>query len=61
MTVLASRRAVTSVAVVLLGLAGVAGAVIVTRAGAGLDADSVTYLDAAQNLQRGGGSPSPLA
>lgn len=31
------------------------GAAIVTRGGAGLDADSVTYLDAAQNLVRGRG------
>ena len=54
-TALSSRRTVTSAAVLLLGLAGVAGAAIVTRAGAGLDADSVTYLDAGQNLLQGRG------
>jgi hypothetical protein len=47
--------------VVLLGFAGVANAAIVTRAGAGLDADSVTYLDAALKLLPGWGPPSPLA
>jgi hypothetical protein len=41
--------------VVLLGLAGSAGLAVVTWNGAGLDADSVTYLDAAQNLVRGRG------
>ncbi len=51
----AGPRAGVVVALGLLGLAGVLGAAIVTRAGAGLDADSVTYLDAAQNLARGHG------
>ncbi len=43
------------VAVALVGLAGIIGAAIVTRSGAGLDADSITYLDAAQNLAAGRG------
>jgi hypothetical protein len=51
----AGRPRMGVAALVLLGLAGVLGAAIVTRAGAGLDADSVTYLDAAQNLVRGRG------
>jgi hypothetical protein len=49
------QRALVTLAVVLLGLAGSLGAAVVTRAGAGLDADSVTYLDAAQNLSGGRG------
>jgi hypothetical protein len=43
------------VIVALLGLAGSVGLAIVTWSGAGLDADSVTYLDAAQNLLSGRG------
>ena len=49
------RRMGAFAAVALLGLAGILGAVIVTRSGAGLDADSITYLDAAQNLAAGRG------
>jgi hypothetical protein len=49
------QRTVALVALALVGLAGSLSAAIVTRAGAGLDADSVTYLDAAQNLARGRG------
>ena len=41
--------------VFLVGLAGALGAAVVTRGGAGLDADSVTYLDAGQNLLQGRG------
>src|SRR5262249_51761334 len=50
-----SPRSLTTLVVILIGLAGSAGAAVVTRAGAGLDADSVTYLDAAQNLRGGRG------
>lgn len=50
-----SPRAVATLVIVSLGLAGTVAAAVVTRAGAGLDADSVTYLDAAQNLSSGRG------
>jgi len=49
------QRAGAVVIVALVALAGIAGAAIVTRAGSGLDADSITYLDAAQNLAAGRG------
>ena len=49
------QRTGAVVIVALVALAGIAGAAIVTRAGSGLDADSITYLDAAQNLAAGRG------